>query len=139
MMKSQHTINRNFPWCDEFDESSFMSILHEQSTWDDEEYFKLECALFELSSSNKFNQELAWRIFRIFSHTSLLFISHHDENDKFEVKNKVQDEIYDLRERFQLVFEGYFSGKMPNSKYLAPSNKLLSEYLAQSSSNSDTP
>jgi len=60
--------------------------------------------------------ELDWPIFRIFSHTFLSLNAHFDPNDGFKIKNMAKSDLYDLRERFQLVFEGYFSGDMPDQE-----------------------
>lgn len=35
-------INRNFPWCDEYDDCSFTGFMNERRRWSDEEYFRGE-------------------------------------------------------------------------------------------------
>ncbi|MGB4813290.1 MAG: hypothetical protein WBP13_12535 [Methylophilaceae bacterium] len=60
----------------------------------------------------KFNKALTWRVFKIFSYSTLLFSAHYDPNDSFSIKNKNKNEVFDLRERVQRIFKGYFSGKM---------------------------
>lgn len=51
-MSMKH-INRNFPWCDEYDDDSFAGTLNEQCLWSDEEYFKLDNELYDLAEKYK--------------------------------------------------------------------------------------
>lgn len=115
-------INRNFPWCDEHTDLSFSGILHEEYIWSDEEYLKLDNELYTLAKeynhSNTIPRELVWRCMRIFSLIMLYIGCHFDDNDSYRITNLTNDELYLRRERLQLVFEGFFQGKMPNKKYL---------------------
>ena len=53
--------------------------------------------------------------------------SHYNENDGFEISNLDELAVSDWRERFQLVVEGFFSGKMPNNTSFELVNPLLEE------------
>lgn len=50
---SMKYINRNFPWCDGYDDDSFTGTLNEKCTWSDEEYFKLDDELYTLAEKYK--------------------------------------------------------------------------------------
>lgn len=114
-------INRNFPWCNQYDDHSFVGILNEKCTWSDEEYFKLDDALYELA--NKYNgaeqlpRVLVWRVMRIFSYVMMTIGCHSNPNDGYELEGITEEELFAKRERFQLVFEGFFKGDMPKTQY----------------------
>jgi hypothetical protein len=127
-MSPELVVARNVPWCEEQDDSSFLGHLHERNVWDDAEYWLLEWAVVRLTRSARFDRELAWRLFRIFSHTFLVLGCHFDPADGFRVKNKSDDEVVDLRERVQLLFEGYFEGNEQRWTFEDdPKNPLLCE------------
>jgi hypothetical protein len=114
-------INRNFPWCDEYDEDSFTGTLNEKHSWSDEEYFKLDDELYDIAEKyNEMDQlprELVWRIMRIFSYVMMTIGCHYSPNDGYTIENLDDEQLFDKRERFQLVFEGFFKGEMPKTKY----------------------
>jgi len=85
----------------------------------------LEWALYQLAIGKSPSQELSRRIFRIFSYTFLLFGCHLDRRDSFKIENLKRKEVYDLRERMQLVFEGFFAGRMPATSIFSDPNPLL--------------
>jgi len=89
--------------------------MHEDSVWNQPEYQLLEKALLQLTLEATASDELIWRIFRIFSYCFASFGSHLDPRDSFQIEGISPDEFYDLRERFQNVFEGYFSRNMQSS------------------------
>ena len=115
-MDPKSVIRRNFAWSGEYDESSFTGQLHENCLWNWDEYWRLEWALYVLASSRTSHPELDWPIFRIFSATFLEINCHFDPNDVFEIEGMDRDTVFELRERFQLVFEGYFSNDLPNQE-----------------------
>jgi hypothetical protein len=41
-LSPEHVVARNFPWCGEYDDGSFLGRLHEESVWDEAEYWALE-------------------------------------------------------------------------------------------------
>ena len=63
-------IYRNFAWCEEYSEKSFIGILHEENLWSDEEYFKLENELYKqcekYSQSDVLPRNIAWPTMRVF-------------------------------------------------------------------------
>ncbi|WP_081606428.1 Imm41 family immunity protein [Aeromonas diversa] len=115
-------INRNFSWSKEYSEGSFVGVFHENHVWDDEEYYKLENYLYEAceryAGQSSIPREVFWPAMRIYSYLSQSISCHFDPNDGFEIKHINQDQLYQRRERLQLVFEGFFKGEMPNKKYL---------------------
>jgi hypothetical protein len=115
-MNPKSIILRNFAWSGEYDEASLAGRLHENCEWNWEEYWLLEWALYTLSNSRSSHSELDWPIFRIFSYVFLQINCHFDPNDAFEISGLDRPAVYDLRERFQLIFEGYFSNNLPNQK-----------------------
>ncbi len=123
-MSPQQIIARNFPG-PEHDDASFLGRLHEEWLWDSDEYWKLEWALYQLATKTRRSRDITWRIFRIFSHAFLSVNCHFDPRDAFRIGNLADDEICELRERLQLVFEGYFSGSMPKLSNFKTRNPLL--------------
>lgn len=114
-------INRNFAWCDEYSDSSFIGILHESQEWNDEEYFKLESYLYDMCpklSKDLVSRDIIWPAMRVYSYLSSILGCHLDPNDGFAIKDINLESFYERRERVQLVFEGFFKGEMPNSEYL---------------------
>lgn len=119
-------IARNFPWCPEYDEGSFGGRLHEDGVWSWEEYWLLEWALCQLCGASP-ERELHWRVFRVFSYCFALLSAHRDPNDGFVIRDLNLDAFYEARERFQLVFEGFFRGSMPSQNCFEQCNPLLIE------------
>jgi len=115
-------IYRNFAGSEEYSEESFIAKLHEENVWNDDEYFKLENALYELCEANKgkevIHRDVAWPVMRVFSYLMISLSCQYDENDSFEVKYLTRAQYYARRERLQLVFEGFFKGQMPSRKHL---------------------
>jgi hypothetical protein len=115
-------INRNFAWCDEYSDDSFAGLFHEKRKWDDEEYFKLENYLYEQCEKYKdqsfLPRDVFWPVMRIYSYLSHSIGCHFDENDGFELIGLSREQIYERRERMQLVFEGFFKGDMPKKEHL---------------------
>jgi len=115
-------ITRNFAWSADYSENSFAGIFHEECRWDDNEYKKLENYLYEQCISYKetstLPREVFWPAMRIFSFLSNSIGCHFDSNDGFELRGLSEEQVYERRERLQLVFEGFFKGEMPNKKNL---------------------
>lgn len=119
---SMNQINRNFAWSNEYSDDSFVGIFHEKDLWDDDEYFKLENYLYEqcevYKNESSVPRKVFWPAMRIYSYLSLSIGCHFDSNDGFKLKGLSLEQIYERRERLQLVFEGFFEGEMPKKKYL---------------------
>ncbi len=117
---SMKQLNRNFPWCDEHENDSFTGILKEKCAWSDEEYFKLEDELYDLSSkyndADQLPRIMVWRLMRVFSYVMMTIGCHFNPNDGYKIENLDDEQLFDRRERFQLVFEGFFKGEMPKTK-----------------------
>ena len=97
-------INRNFPWCDEYDDNSFTGTLNEKRIWSDEEYFKLDGEIYELSkryhTAIQLPRELVWRIMSIFSYVMTAISCHSNSNDGYEIENLDTELLFERRERF---------------------------------------
>ncbi|CAB3808896.1 hypothetical protein GCM10011400_71320 [Paraburkholderia caffeinilytica] len=124
-MDSRAIIARNCTWSSEYDETSFTAILHERQIWERDQYWLLEWALYALMDKTENCDELCGPVFRIFSCIMVAVCSHFDENDLFEIENLTRDEIYEFRERIQIVFEGFFSKHIPERVEFAEPNPLL--------------
>nr|WP_275300233.1 Imm41 family immunity protein [Achromobacter insuavis] len=124
-MEPKHIILGNFAWCDDYDETSFSGRLHEDCEWDAGQYWRLEWALYQLAGQRRDHAELDWPIFRIFSVVFLAMGAHLDPNDGFRILRLNRQAFYELRERFQLMFEGYFLGAMPDPRSFSDLNPLL--------------
>lgn len=123
IMDAEQIILRNFPHNGLYDDLSFLGKLHEEQLWDIEEYWFLEWGIYQLEKRS--SEKLDWEIFRIFSMIMLSISSHFDRNDYFKIQNLKRPKLYQLRERVQLVFEGYFSGSMPEQNIFEEVNPLL--------------
>ena len=126
-MDAHSVIARNFVGCEAYDERSFIGRLHEAETWAHDEYWLLEWALYQLAIEASFTQALSQRVFEIFSDCFLLFGCHFDRKDRFKIRNLRRTQVYDFRERFKMVFEGFFAEEMPTTAYFAEPNPLLVE------------
>jgi hypothetical protein len=78
-----------------------------------------------LAKEEEIDPELYWQVFRIFSHCFLSFGCHLDRNDGYRIRNLKRAQLYDCRERFQVVFEGFFSRNMPEQNIFEEENPLL--------------
>lgn len=110
----ENIILENFPWSDIYSESSFIGQLGGPESFNKMKYWELEYALVSLTPEFDYNNDLRWPIFRIFSLTMRKFASHYDSNDGFSIKKIKKEDLYDFRERIQMVFEGFFMGEMPD-------------------------
>ena len=124
-MDPRFVVQRKFPRCDDYDENSFNGQLHEHALWAQDEYWLLEWALYQLAKEEEIDPELYWQVFRIFSHCFLSFGCHFDRNDGYKIRNLKRAQLYDCRERFQVVFEGFFSKNMPEQNIFEEENPLL--------------
>ena len=113
-MDAYAVISKNHPWSGEFDLTSFRACLYENSTWSQAEYWKVEWALFQLVATAAADAELRSRVFRLFSATYALFAAHFDSDDVYTIDGIGAEGLRASMERFQLVFEGFFAGEMPN-------------------------
>ncbi|HAV5587469.1 TPA: hypothetical protein JI109_06085 [Acinetobacter baumannii] len=122
-MNAKEIILRNFPHTNFYDGLSFLGKLNEEQLWDIEEYWHLEWGIYNLEKNS--SEKLDSEIFRIFSMIMLSISSHLDQNDYFKIKNMKSPELYEMRERVQLIFEGYFSDSMPEQNTFEDINPLL--------------
>lgn len=119
---------RNFPHCEEYCDTSFIGVWHEKGMWDEDEYWLLDKCIFELSEihcSADIPRNIAWPLSRIFSYIMMSIQSHFDPRDSFRIENLDDDKMFDFRERFQLVVEGFFKGEMPNNAHFEWVNPLI--------------
>lgn len=104
-------------------DGSFIGALHESYCWDTDEYWKVEWSINAFCSRSLDAPDAD--LFRIFSYVMLMFGCHFDPGDGFVITNLDRDELYEFRERFQLMFEGYFRGSMPPQSIFDKINPLL--------------
>lgn len=124
-MNPRTIVARNCPGSPQYDDSSFTAILHEQGMWQRDQYWLLEWALYDLISKAESGQELCGPVFRIFSYVMSAIISSFDQNDLFEIKNLKHEELYEFRERTQIIFEAFFARRMPERVAFDEVNPLL--------------
>jgi hypothetical protein len=115
-MDAKEIILRNFPHNNLYDYLSFLGKLIE-------EYWLLEWGVYNLEKNS--SEKLDWEIFKIFSLIMLSISSHLDQNGYFKIKNLKRSELYEMRERVLLVFEGYFSSSMPKQNIFEKVNPLV--------------
>ncbi|WGS43227.1 immunity 41 family protein [Burkholderia sp. JSH-S8] len=124
---SRSVIERNWVQSREYDEASFIAVLHEQGVWQREQYWLLERALYDLSIVHGEQDNLSGPIFYIFSFAMNAISSHLDQEDSFEIKNLAKGELYEFRERIRLVFEGFFLKNFPDQSMFEEENPLFSK------------
>jgi hypothetical protein len=106
---------QNFPLCQEYREDAFCGILHSERRLDMNAYWRLEAALVQLTQNESdYPRHLSWPVFRIFSRLERLISADLDPNDGFKIQDFDGEKSRDFTERFELVFEGFFRGDMPD-------------------------
>jgi hypothetical protein len=130
-MNAVAIIVSNFPHCEEWSDESFLGYLHECDEFNQEAYWQLEWAMLEYTKAGNKPYDLNWPIFRIFSCVMNSLAAHSEPRDGYKIKNVSYDFIWDFTERFQMVFEGFFKGEVPNlDKAFKEKNPLLgSDYF----------
>ncbi|WP_157649992.1 Imm41 family immunity protein [Burkholderia ubonensis] len=111
----------------EYDDASFIAVLHEQGIWQRDQYWLLERALYELTAAQSERDNLSGPIFYIFSYVMNAISSHLDRDDSFEIGNLTKDNVYEFRERIRLVFEGFFLKNFPDQSMFEEENPLFSK------------
>ena len=124
-MDSYKIIAMNSASSPEFDEQSFIGQLHESGVWQKEQYWLVEWAIYDLIKKSGNHDDLHGSLFRIFSYVMGAISSHLDQCDMFEIENLEREEIYEFRERIQLVFEGFFEKRIPERAVFSEENPLL--------------
>ncbi len=123
------TFAMNDPGSTLWSEDSFIGVLHERQRWDENEYFRVEAALYERIKSRRTidrSRDYVDRVAaRIFGFGMLMFSCHFDPSDGFQIRNLELEELRQWRERFQLVFESFYGNKMPGHESLVPANPFL--------------
>ena len=113
-------INRNFAGSEEYSADSFVGQFHEQRIWDDDAYLELENHLYDACEKYKGQENMPraviWPVMQIYGFLMMSIGCHLDANDGFEIKNLSREQIYERRERLQMIFEGFFTGKMPDKE-----------------------
>ena len=124
IVDAHRLIGENTPRSEYWRSGSFIDTLHESQRWDTDEYWKLEWSLYSLSF-DEVNDAPYADIFRIFSYVMMMIGCHFDSNDGFIITNLSAEELCSFRDRFQLVFEGFFDGCMPSQSIFDTANPLL--------------
>lgn len=122
-MIEKQIILSNCPSSEYWDDNSFIGNLHENEVWINEKYLSFELVLYTFSERHSAS-EITWELFKIFSILMSFFISHFDENDFSQIKNLSQEQIYSAKERVQLVFDGFFQGRMHDRNFFDDLLKL---------------
>ena len=125
---SQYQVLRNFPHCDEFCEESFLSKLHELGTWDEDEFWLPDKALYELApqyAGADIPRRIAWPVVRVYSYLFLLMHAHVNPRDGYRIRDMDDTALSEWRERAELTFEGFFEGEMVANQHFERINPLL--------------
>lgn len=120
-------ILRNSPHNTNYESSSFLGLFHEERVWNNDKYWLLEKDIY--SAAEKYEKsdiprDVLWPVTRIFSHLFLSFSAHYDKEDGFEIQAEAGF-LRVMRERIQLVYEGFIKGEMPNNDDFEIVNPLL--------------
>lgn len=124
-----HHLLRNFPFCDEYCENSFLEKLYKQDTWDEDEFWLLDMAIYELAElfdGDEIPRSVTWPVVRVYSFIFTMINAHHNPSDGYQIKGMDNPmTIHEWRDRAEQVFEGFFSGEMPGNQYFEKMNPLL--------------
>jgi hypothetical protein len=119
---------RNFPHGEEFCEKSFLSILHESETWDEDGFWLLDKAIYDLAAQyqgSDIPRSVAWPLVRVYSYLFVLMHAHVNPKDCFRIKNMDDMTLSEWRERAELTLEGFFKGEMVANHDFERINPLL--------------
>ena len=98
----------------QWNEQSFLGILHEKRVLDIDSYWKLEWAILWLTTNlGRRPSPHCWTVHRLFTRTTNMLYAHIDPNDEFEIRGVSKERIYAFLNRINVVFEGFFEGKAP--------------------------
>ncbi len=121
-MDLQKIINENYILSGDFSDRSFIAKLHELHQWDMKAYLRLEEAIYQKSLDIKnlelLNHAFFYPFFHIYKFITNMFIAHFDPKDGYIITGIKDDSIYDMKERIELVFDGFFKGEMPQREEL---------------------
>ena len=120
---------RNHLGHDRFADTSLIGCVTSRSEWSADQFWLIATALYDLGAISKhdeqtFRDSVREAIF-IYSHLTLSFSWHFDPDDHFEYQNLTSDQIYEWRERTNILFEGFIAGGMPDRIVFGESNPLL--------------
>lgn len=124
MNKSLEIVLENCPISPHWSGDSFLGSLEDSGVWDMPKYWQLEFALYALVQ-HEFEDSMYAILFKVFARLSRLFSSNYHELDVFEFKNLNADEVHELHERIELIFEGTFLKKMPEQEWFSIRNPYL--------------
>ncbi|MFO6422119.1 hypothetical protein [Motilimonas sp. KMU-193] len=112
---------------EEFSESSFVSIFHENEIWDFKEYWKFDLAIYSLAKRGSQEEmlNLQTSVFSIYSSLLQSLGCYFDNNDLFSLSNLDYESLCSMRERLVLVVEGLFRNDMPSNDMFKFKNPYL--------------
>ena len=112
-----------------FENASLIGSVTSRSEWSADQFWRIAIALYDLHGKSTTDEQTfrdaAREAIFIFSHLALSFSWHFDPDDHFEYQNLTSDQIYDWRERTNILFEGFIAGEMPDRMVFGESNPLL--------------
>lgn len=120
---------RNHLHHEQYSDSSLIGSVSSRSEWSAEQFWLIAAALYELDEQSQADDDLFRNAVReaifIYSHLTLSFSWHFDPDDHFEYQNLSTDEIYEWRERTNVLFEGFIAGGMPDRIVFGERNPLM--------------
>ena len=112
-----------------FSDSSLVGCVTGRSEWCADQFWSIAASLYELHEQSRTNNKLFRDAVReaifIYTHLTLSFSWHFDPDDHFEYQNLSTDEIYEWRERTNILFEGFIADGMPDKIVFGETNPLL--------------
>jgi len=114
---------------EQYSDSSLIGCVSSRSEWSAEQFWLIAASLYELHEQSEndnalFRDAVREAIF-IYSHLTLSFSWHFDPDDHFEYQNLSTDEIYEWRERTNILFEGFIADGLPDRIVFGEGNPLL--------------
>ena len=114
---------------EQFADASLVGCVAGRSEWSASQFWLIAAALYELHDKSRTDDRLFRHSVReaifIYSHLTLSFSWHFDPDDHFEYQNLTTDEIYEWRERTNMLFEGFIADGLPDKIVFGADTPLL--------------
>ncbi|WP_433692351.1 hypothetical protein [Herbaspirillum seropedicae] len=114
-MEAIDIIRTNFSDCPQWSSQSFLGQLRDQQKRDIQAYWKLEGAIIALMTEfSDYPKEVSWPVFQLFDRIMLLLARHIDPSDSYRIAETSHTQAWELAERIEVLFEGFFKGSLPD-------------------------
>lgn len=125
-MQCLEIIYKNLSFKMQWSAQSFLGILHNEHRLDMDAYWRLEWAVIWLiKGSDKAPSPHGWPVHQIYTLATSMLYAHIDPDDSFEIMEVSKERVHLLRNRINVVFDGFFKLKIPDLAVFKEANPLL--------------